>query len=225
MKPELRISIVKLIPHRMGEEVEVCVQIEAVNGEDVINSECRNITVASEMLFELGNIGFGSLPYELSSDAYDTLDHNGEMWEAVKKGLDLLSYGDNTKSQIEVKLRSRGFGDLSAEAAEYLASRGYIDESAILERYFESLSKKYGPARIRQEILRKGFSREIIDKRFYELIDSVDFDENLRGIIDRKFDLGRFNDRKYRESFVASMFRLGYSPSDTIKILKEKIKE
>lgn len=224
MKPELRINIVKLTPRRLGEEVEVSVRIDAVTGGEIVNSEFHNFIVASDMLFELGNIGEGSLPYELSSDAYDMLEYYGKMWETVKKGLDLLAYGDNTKRQLEIKLRTRGLGEFSSEAAEYLAIRGYIDEGAILERYVESLagSKKFGPSRIRQEVSRKGFSREIVDKRLSELLDEIDFDTNLRGLVDKKFDFDRFSDRKYRESFIASIYRLGYSPSDTMKVLKEK---
>lgn len=228
MNPELRICIIKLTPRSLGNEVEVCVKIDAVSNDTVVNSEVKQITVASEMLFAIGNIGMGSLPYELSRDGYDTLEYDGELWEVVKKGLDLLSYGDNTQRQLETKLRSRGFSrELSAEAAEYLVRRGNIDEESILERYVENLAgmKKYGPARIRQELARKGFSRDIIDSRLGDIFDSINFDENLGKLVEKKFDFSRYGDRKYRESFIGSMYRLGYGPSDTMKKLKEKNEE
>ena len=62
---ELSISIVKLVSHRMGDEAELTVRIAPKGAEDQ-RADVRRIFVASKMLFEIGNIGVGSLPYALT---------------------------------------------------------------------------------------------------------------------------------------------------------------
>ncbi len=217
------IAIVKLEPRRMGEEVELSVRLSAAGNEDV-----RKLSVSSKMLFDTGNIGVGSLPYTLTRQQFDSLEYSAKLWEAVKKGLDLLSYGDNTKSALIVKLRSRGFDKYTAEdAAEYIEELGYIDERGIMERAVEQLAnvKLYGKSRIKNELYKKGISREIISEYLPDMLDSVDFEANLCKLVRRKCDFECISDCKYRESFYASMYRLGYSPSETRSAIKWVMEE
>ncbi|MBE6611864.1 MAG: hypothetical protein E7632_05185 [Ruminococcaceae bacterium] len=220
----LAITIVGLEPRRMGEEVELTVKIAPEGSSDASRSDTRKLCVAAKMLFEIGNIGAGSLPYPLTREQFDSLDYSASLWEAVKKGLDLLSYGDNTKSTLVTKLRQRGFERyLSEDAADYIAELGYIDESRILARAVDSLAnvRLYGPSRIRNELRKKGISPEIIRDELPDLLEAVDFFGNLTRLVERKCDFSRLGDGKYRESVYAAFYRLGYSPSETRAAIKQ----
>jgi regulatory protein len=223
---ELSISIVKLVSHRMGDEAELTVRIAPKGAEDQ-RADVRRIFVASKMLFEIGNIGVGSLPYALTKEQFDTLEYDASLWEAVKKGIDILSYGDNTKSTLITKLRQRGFDRyLSEDAADYIAGLGYIDESRMLSRAVDQLAntKLYGPSRIKNELRKKGISQEILRDELDALLEEIDFEANLLRLAAKKCDMTRLADPKYRESVYAAFHRLGYSPSDTraaIKTLQE----
>ncbi len=214
------ITITQLVPRRMGEEVELTVKLSDGGGHE----ETRKLVLSSKMLFEIGNIGGERLPYELTPEQFDTLEYDAKLWEAIKKGLDLLSYGDNTKSALTTKLRSRGFDKyISADAAEYLAALGYIDERRILERVVEQLAniKLYGKSRIKSELYKKGISREVLTEHLGRCFDEIDFEENLMKLVKRKCDFEALSDRKYRESFYAAMYRLGYTVSEVRAALRE----
>ena len=213
-----KITIVKLEPRRMGEEVLLTIRISMGEHEQI-----EKLTVASKMLFEIGNIGVDVLPYELTKEKYDTLEYDASIWEAVRKGLDILSYGDNTRSMLITKLRQRGFDKyISEDAAEYICSLGYIDEKRILEKYVEQLAnvKLYGRSRIKNELYKKGISREVMDDYLSDMLDEIDFEENLCRLIRKKCDYSRLDDPKYRESLYAAMYRYGYSPGDTRAAIK-----
>lgn len=215
------IAIIKLEPRRMGEEVVLTVRI-SMGGHE----QTEKLTVSAKMLFEIGNIGVDVLPYELSREDYDTLEYDASIWEAVKKGIDLLAYGDNTKSMLVTKLRQRGFDKYIAEdAAEYIVGLGFIDERRILENLVERLAnvKLYGRSRIKNELYKKGISREILTEYLTDMLDEIDFEENLCKLINKKCDISRLDDAKYRESFFAAMYRLGYNPSETKKAIKTVI--
>lgn len=225
--PSLDIAIIKLESRRGGDEAELTVRIVPV-GDASGKADTRKLAVSSKMLFELGNIGVGSLPYPLTTEQLDTLLYQAELWETVKKGLDLLAYGDNTKSSMITKLKSRGYDKYTAsDAADYLAQLGYIDERRMLARAVEQLAngKLYGPSRIKSELYKKGISRDILDDSLAELLEAVDFEENLIRLVEKKCDMTRLDDPKYRESVYAAFYRYGYSPSATraaIKRIQEK---
>lgn len=234
--PQIRVFIVGLVPKNMGDEAVLTVNLEAYGTNPtnpdlpagLLQCETRVITVSTAMLYEIGNIGVNVLPYELSHDQFDTLEYDGELWTAVKRGLDILSYGDNTRRQLIMKLRQRGIdGELASEAAEYLFRHGLIDEKKILSRLVTLLAekKKYGPSRIRAEASRHGIDRDIVDENLGELLSEIDFDGNLSELIEKKFDFDFADDRNYREKFIASMYRLGYNPSDTRSALRKMREE
>ncbi len=216
----LKITIVALEARHGGDEAELTVKITAGGGKE----ETKQLSVGAKMLFEIGNIGVGVLPYELSREQFDTLEYDAELWKAVKKGIDLLAYSDNTKLALTKKLRERSFDKYIAEdAAEYLAEIGYINESRILERMVEQLAnvKLYGKSRIKSELFKKGISRGVISENLEECFEKIDFEENLIRLLEKKCDFSSMGDRKYRESLYAAMYRYGYSVSDVRAAIKQ----
>lgn len=223
---ELSIDITNLIPKNGGAEVSL--EITISHPEDAAKRETVKLTVFSKMLFAIGNIGMGSLPYPLTREQYDELIYDGEIYAAAKKGMDILAYGDNTERGLVIKLRERGFDKyISEDAVHYLAENGYIDESSYLSRTVQRLSdvKLYGRSRIKAELMKKGFSRDLVSEKLPGLFAWIDFEENLYKLVSKKCDIDSLSDPKYRESFYAAMYRYGYSPAETkeaITRLKEE---
>ncbi len=217
--PELVIEITSLIPKRMGEEVELEIRMG-----DSSHSEKQKLTVASKMLFEIGNIGVNSLPYAIDREQYETLEYSAKLWECIKKGLDLLSYASSSKSALKAKLCKRGFDKYIAEdAAEYIANAGYINESAMLEKTVRRLAdvNLYGKQRIKAELFKKGISKDVISENLEIVFEEIDFEANLHKLIEKKCDFDRLDDIKYKNSFIASIVRYGYSVSDTVRAIRE----
>lgn len=213
---DLSINITKLTPKNGGSEVGV--EIILSHPEDLSKREVVKITVFAKMLFTIGNIGMGSLPYALTREQYDELTCDGEIYAAAKKGMDILAYGDNTERGLVSKLRQRGFDKyISEDAALYLAENGYIDEKSYLSRTVQRLAdvKLYGKSRIKAELVKKGFSRDVISENLPELFAWIDFEENLYKLVSKKCDIESLSDPKYRESFYGAMYRYGYSPGET----------
>ena len=218
MPSELTVSITGVEPKRDGSEVLLRVSI--VSGD---RCEERVLRVAANMLFEVGNITGERLPYALTEEEFDRLEHSAEITDAVNKGLYLLSYGSCTAAALAKKLSARGYDrETSREAAEYLRSCGSIDEERLLEAYYNILTKKkrLGPNRIKVELIQKGFPRELIDERLEGLIEETDFDELLGYHIEKKLRPEHLTDRKKRAALIASLQRLGFSTSAIISALR-----
>lgn len=220
---ELSTQIISCESRRSGSERFLTLKI--TNGE---HFEKRGLAVGAKMLAESGIVDTESLPFTVTREQFDELEYMSGLWEAVKKGLDILSFADNTKAMLIKKLRERSFDKYIAEdAAEYLSRYGYINEADMLERLVDRLAnvKLYGKSRIKTEIFKKGISREVIDENLESLFDEVDFGENLKKLLLKKCDIDSMSDRKYCESVYAAMYRLGYGVSETrdaIKIIQEE---
>ena len=220
---ELSTQIISCESRRSGSERFLTLKI--TNGE---HFEKRGLAVGAKMLAESGIVDTENLPFTVTREQFDELEYMSGLWEAVKKGLDILSFADNTRAMLIKKLRERSFDKYIAEdAAEYLCRYGYINEADMLERLVDRLAnvKLYGKSRIKTEIFKKGISREVIDENLESLFDEVDFGENLKKLLLKKCDIDSMSDRKYCESVYAAMYRLGYGVSETrdaIKIIQEE---
>ena len=192
--------------------------VELSSGE---NAERSKFTVSAEMFFELGfSVNFTG-EQELSREKYEEIAAFSERHSAVKRGLSILSFGDNTKKGLAGKLRTKGFSRESAEyAAEYLAEAGYINEaeSAVMLARDMAEKKLYGARRIAAALLEKGFSKEAIDAAADET--DVDFAEICAKRISKMGGRELFAEKATKQKTVAALLRYGFSNDDIKEALK-----
>mgnify|MGYP001170996257 CR=1 FL=1 len=152
---------------------------------------------------------------EITPDEYHALEAAASIFMAVKKGLVLLSYGPNSKRELVRKLVARGIeAGTAACAAEYICSRGYINERADAEATAEAgLRKGYGSRRIIAMLHEKGFSDEAI-AGVKELLGEVDFNRRCAEMIKKKYGSSVPTEKKVLERIVAAMQRYGYTYSE-----------
>lgn len=129
------------------------------------------------------------LPFEvavgdrLCAEEYEEFVRGAESSAAAYKGADLLDLGDHSQKMLCDKLRRKGF---SAEAAEracsYLAKKGMLREGDYMVRCMEYLctKKRYGPMRIRAELIRKGIRVSRYAEIYEQTMQSLDFEAALQ---------------------------------------------
>ena len=216
---ELKISLYKINPVSGGEETELYTEI---SNED--NLERNKFIVSAEMFFELGLSLNAELPIDISREKYDEIIDLSEKNSAIKKGIYILSFSDNTKKGLAKKLVSKGFSRHSAEYASYfLAEAGYINEESSAELLARDMAEKklYGPKRIAVALCEKGFSKEAIDKVSNEFF--VDFSAICRKRIEKMGGLSIFSDKDEKKKAVAALLRYGFSYDDIKDAIKKKL--
>ena len=152
----------------------------------------------------------------LTPEAADAILSAGKLCAAVRRGMAILQYGDQSERRLAFKLTAKGVDrEVAALAAAYLSEKGYIreDDTARL-RAEESLRKLRGPRRIREDLRALGFSSEAVDEAM-EALSDVDFCENCAKLIRKKYRSVP-NDRTERQKLIAAMMRQGYD-ADTVK--------
>lgn len=153
----------------------------------------------------------------------------GSLCSAIRKGMELLGYGDLSARRMVYKLTSRGIvPETAREAAAWLTAHGLIrEDDAAYRRAVQDARKLWGPRRIMQDLRAQGYGAEVASAALASLTgadcdpdeelppDCVDFEVNCAALIRKKYGTIP-EDRAEMRKMVASLMRLGYD-TDTIR--------
>lgn len=199
----------------LADEPLECVALELRSGE---KCERKRFILPLGFCAERG-VGVGAC----SQSSFDELERQASLSAALRKGQLILSYGANSRSALVKKLERRGISCENAEsAAAELCARGYIDdEKSVSYEVASCLRKLWGPRRILSHLRQKGYRDSALDAAQNELA-AVDFSENCRRLIEKRYPDARDADRTKRRRAYAALMRYGYSQSDIRDALSGK---
>ena len=144
-----------------------------------------------------------------------------EYSEAIFKGINLLSYSQNTSFGISKKLYRYGFSkEACTFAGKYLAKHGYINEELQASLLVDSLAKNklYGKSRIEKELIVKGFQKTIISSVFDET--EIDFIDICKKRIVKTIDIEKLGDLDYRQKSISKLRQYGFTIDQITKALE-----
>ena len=182
----------------------------------VCNGESYRITVFD---FEALKLEEGA---EIDEETLDHLTSSVERLSCIKKAFDFLSYGDLSEKQLRDKLCRKFSKELSADVASLFVERGYVNDNELAKRYAETFYafKNMGIGRIRNELYKRGISKEDIDDAVFQYSE-LDQSERIEAFITRKYDMSRIDDIKYKQKVYAGAIRAGFSSSDIVDVIRK----
>ena len=129
--------------------------------------------------------------------------------------LDYLSSQARTGTEVRRKLRRKGFEDgVVGHAMDYIESRGYVDDAAYARAYVQGrfAGRGHGPARLRQELVRRGVAKEHIDAALQDLLASESMDDAAEAVAGARWRaLAREADpRRRRQKTLEFLVRRGF---------------
>ena len=195
---------IKIINAAALESGGICVKIVISDGE---HSERKSFVVSED---DFANLGLCA-GIELDTDMYEKLDAAADRFEALRRGIYLLSYGANSRQSLSVKLRRRGYDkQLAEDVANELYRRGYINECADAEGVIRAcLARKYGKKRIIMKLHERGYDNEVISRAF-ESFGDVDYTSNCAELIRKKYKCLP-EGRAELDKLIGALVRYGYS--------------
>ncbi len=150
----------------------------------------------------------------LTSQELEELVERSDARRAREKALYLLEHRSHSKRELTEKVTRSGTSREAAQAAaDRLEELGLLDDGAYARDLARELveRKRYGLRRVRQELARKGISRELVEEILAPYGEDGDsFRENIAQVLERRYPLWQ-QDEKVRRRAVAALQRLGYS--------------
>lgn len=138
------------------------------------------------------------------------------MISARDYALKVIGFKDRTEKEIREKLTQKGYDEIIIEdETEFLKSYGFIDDSRYAERFTHDAIniKKWGKARIKTELLRKGIDREIIENTIENIFSELD-DDRIFTEMQKRFKNSDFSNMKERTRIFNFYLRRGFSPDE-----------
>ncbi len=170
------------------------------------------LTLNAEVLVETG-LRSGQ---EITPQRLDEIKGASDRRRARERALYLLESRSHSRKELFDKLCRSVPEEIAEETADRMVQLGLVDDESYARRWAAMLwrEKKYGPRRIRQSLMQKGFDRALVDQVLEEMEDSFageETAEQLENLIRRKY--ARFladGDPKGRNKTVNALLRLGY---------------
>ncbi|MBQ1995379.1 MAG: regulatory protein RecX, partial [Clostridia bacterium] len=138
---------------------------------------------------------------------------------AYNYAVSLLSRREHTIKEITEKLKRKGYGQFCEKVTDRLVSEGYLSDERFAKLYVRELInlKGYGIRRIRDELYRKGISREIAE----DAMNEAEMPENrLKELVEKKY-MRYLNDEKGVQKTINALLRSGYSYGEIKDALRE----
>ncbi len=141
--------------------------------------------------------------------------------KAKQRAMNLLARMDRTESQLRQKLRQDQYPEEVIEAAvSYVASFGYIGDENYVKRYVESRHLSKSKRAMKQALMQKGVSKELIETVFDEQFADFDELETIRRLVERKhFDADTATQAE-KKKLQDSLLRKGFRYEDILKVLQ-----
>ena len=209
--------IIETAPSPSGEEV-VC-KMEAREGRSVQHIKGE---IAADFFGELNIPSELGCESKITEEKFRRIEYAMRKTDAVKAGLNLLSFAPNTKRALREKLIVRGVPrDVAADAVDFLVSCGYINEYEMALSLIDDMANRrgYGRLRIKNELFAKGFESDVSTRAIEE--SDIDYVEICAERIRKLGGTAAFAERDARMKNVASLARHGFTMDEIKEALRK----
>lgn len=165
---------------------------------------------------------------DLSEDKIKYLLYRSELSKIKNYAFRFLGIRNHSSRELRLKLIKKKFPlELIDEAISELIANNFIDDTKFAKQFVdEKLTKgKFGPNKIKSELIRKGIERKIID----ELILSIDTKssyQNALNLARKKYHTIKEKDRnKSKQKIFNFLHTKGFDSELILSVLKEIISD
>ncbi|HPC35953.1 MAG TPA: RecX family transcriptional regulator [Candidatus Marinimicrobia bacterium] len=187
-----------------------------------------NIYLDNEFAFGIGAETFNlfrvSVGQQLTEKQIRMIQQH-ELFEQAKEAA-IKYLGLRMRSQKELELylnrRKKYPLDVTSRVIKYCIERGYLDDKVFCETFIrDQLQLSHnGVQKIRQALIAKGVTREVIDEAIKNLVKDEDQLEAAL-LVGRKKASSLKNDPKSRDKLYRYLIQKGYKPNVVIKALQK----
>lgn len=152
----------------------------------------------------------------LSEETWEQIRTSILMPRAKKRCLHLLEKQDRTRADLREKLTSGGYpADIAEQAIDYAASYGYVDDRRYAANYIYFHQEKKSLRRLREDLMRKGIDRDVIDECLEEASLTSD-DQKIRELLEKKHYDQEQSDQKEKARMTRFLLGRGF-PYDKVR--------
>lgn len=187
------------------------------NTYEIVLENNEHIYINEDILFEYGFKADSECDCKKLSEAMEADLRR----KAKERALYLLTYRDHSYSELFDKLKGTYGEEIAYDICDKMCEYGFVNDRKYASRLAKSMweQKCFGIKKIRYELSRKGFTKEMAEEvlsEYYEL----DAKEGIEKLIDKKY-AKYLGDLKGRQKVINALARLGHSYSDIKEVIQK----
>ena len=162
----------------------------------------------------------------LAPEQQQQIEHDEQYVDAKQTALTYLAHKPRTEEEVRRKLRkTEASSSVVEDVVERLYELSYLDDEAYAEDYARNrfASKKYGPIRIRRELVERGIDQHVAETAVADLFADEDPAAAAREHAEKRWD--RLSDeedpRRRRQKLYRYLRRRGFTSNTINPILDE----
>jgi regulatory protein len=166
----------------------------------------------------------------LTPEEQQEIEREDQYVRAKQRALDYLAHKPRTEEEVRRKLRRQDVPDLVVEdVVDRLYELDYLDDEAYARDYVRNrfASKKYGPVRIRRELVKRGIDRHTAEEAVDDLFVEKDVQAAARTHAEKRW--ARLTDeddpRRRKQKVYRYLQRRGFTSSTITPLLDELERE
>lgn len=164
---------------------------------------------------------------EIADEIYEEVMKTILPKRAKMRSMKLLQNKDYTEKQLRDKLQQGGYPEeVIEEAVSYMKSYRYIDDDRYAAAYMEYHIENKSRQCIIQELLKRGISRECVERQWSRLERmgvKGNEEEMIRAILEKKHYFEKQADIKEQRRIYAFLMRRGFSGNLIKKIMNTEV--
>ena len=158
---------------------------------------------------------------ELSEEQYEHILHGIIGKRAVKRAMHLLEQQERTEQKLREKLVQCGYPKEAVEdAVSYVKQYHYLDDGRYARIYIRYHQKDRSRARLEQDLMRRGVSKDMIAQAMEEEFSS-DGKTQIRRLLEKKhFSTDEADQNEVRRMY-QFLLRRGFCRADIVSVLRD----
>lgn len=148
--------------------------------------------------------------------------------KAYNKALDFLSFRPRTIAEMRSYLKKCGFSDEAESVITRLNDLGYLNDVSFARSWIidRAQNKNLGKRRLREELIKRGISREIIDEEFAANYDESQESERALTLAKKRLPhLENLETTIARRRLSQFLIRQGFSPTTSWEVSQKLLPE
>ncbi len=184
-------------------------------------SDSTRLKISSDV-FKKFNLTSGE---QIDYDLLEKVKYENEYFEAKVTALRLLSIRNHSISELKVKLIKKNFSlQVIQKVLDELNDLNYLNDRKFAEQFYNELMNKFfGPLKIKNELVKKGIDKKIVDEILYDYFQDEEMQKNiiLQYLQKNKFPKVVSSNKELQKIYNHLISR-GFLDSSIRKSLKEK---
>jgi len=166
----------------------------------------------------------------LTPEEQQKVEHDEQYVQAKQRALDYLAHKPRTETEVRRTLRRDEVPEMVIEdVVDRLYELDYLDDASYAEDYVRNrfASKKYGPDRIRRELVERGIDRHIADDAVHDLFADKDLLSVAREHAEKRWARLADEDdpRRRKQKLYRYLRRRGFTSSTISPLIDELERE